>query len=119
MTYKPIFHTSNFLLDISLFMYIKKLLNLEKKISIKKTLFGICFFKNDAFSVFANLLLALFLWSALKKKLLPACLFLALATYQSFYPVMLLVPLCLMLLPEVQNTIEWYSRDRGRVKITN
>ena len=26
----------------------------------------------------------------------------ALATYQSFYPVMLLVPLCLMLLPEVQ-----------------
>lgn len=71
------------------------------------------------FSVFANLLLALFLWSALKKKLLPACLFLALATYQSFYPVMLLVPLCLMLLPEVQNKIEWYSRGQGRVKITD
>ena len=51
-------------------------------------------------TVFANLLLALFMWSALQKKILPACLFLALATYQSFYPIMLLVPLCLMLLPE-------------------
>jgi len=51
-------------------------------------------------TVFANLLLALFMWSALQKKILPSCLFLALATYQSFYPVMLLVPLSLMLLPE-------------------
>jgi len=54
-------------------------------------------------TVFANLLLALFMWSALQKKILPACLFLALATYQSFYPIMLLVPLCLMLLPEEDN----------------
>jgi len=67
-------------------------------------------------TVFANLLLALFLWSALKKKLLPACLFLALATYQSFYPVMLLVPLCLMLLPEPENEESSSSND---VKLTS
>merc|ERR1711971_239282 len=66
-------------------------------------------------TVFANLLLALFLWSALKKKLLPACLFLALATYQGFYPVMLLVPLCLMLLPEPENEESSSSND---VKLT-
>ena len=47
-------------------------------------------------TVFANLLLALFLLNTLKQRQVVACMFLALATYQSFYPVMLLVPLIML-----------------------
>jgi len=47
-------------------------------------------------TVFANFLLAAFLWTALLQNAILACFFLALATYQSFYPVMLVVPLILM-----------------------
>ena len=47
-------------------------------------------------TVFANLLLAAFLWAATLNYNILACLCLALSTYQSFYPVMLLVPLILM-----------------------
>jgi len=67
-------------------------------------------------TVFANLLLALFMLSAMQKKLLPACLFLSLATYQSFYPVMLLVPLTLMLLPELDNK---ESSSSNNLKLTS
>ena len=48
-------------------------------------------------TVFANLFLATFLWCALKRQKFFACIVLALATYQNFYPVMLLVPLTLMI----------------------
>lgn len=48
-------------------------------------------------TVFANLFLATFLWMALRKQKIFACLSLAFATYQSFYPVMLIVPLILMI----------------------
>ena len=47
-------------------------------------------------TVFANLLLALFLLNTLKQRQVVACMFLAFATYQSFYPVMLLVPLIML-----------------------
>ena len=46
-------------------------------------------------TVWANLLLAAFLLSLVQGRSLPACLLLALATYQSLYPGLLLVPLVL------------------------
>ena len=45
----------------------------------------------------ANLILVMFLLAMIKRKRIPACLFLALATYQSFYPIMLIFPLCICL----------------------
>ena len=47
-------------------------------------------------TVIANFALALFLYALLEKKVMPACFFLAFATYQGLYQVMLLAPLCLM-----------------------
>ncbi|XP_059081509.1 phosphatidylinositol glycan anchor biosynthesis class U protein-like [Tigriopus californicus] len=47
-------------------------------------------------TVFDNFFLALFLVAMLKKNRIGACLFLALAVYKSFYPIMLLVPLMVM-----------------------
>ena len=44
-----------------------------------------------------NLILVLFLLSAMKRKRTLACAFLALATYQCFYPIMLIFPLCICL----------------------
>ncbi len=48
-------------------------------------------------TVFANFFLALFIRFALSKQVGLATFFLALATYQNFYPVMLIVPLVLLL----------------------
>ncbi len=48
-------------------------------------------------TVFANLVMALFLVASLRGQAAMAGLFLALATYQSFYPVMLLVPMVMIL----------------------
>ena len=48
-------------------------------------------------SIFNNLSLSLFLYFMMKKQLIPATFFLALATYKSLYPVMLIVPLCVIL----------------------
>ena len=47
-------------------------------------------------TVFANFTIAIFLWATLRNKTILACFFLALATYQSFYPVMLIVPLIML-----------------------
>ena len=44
--------------------------------------------------VLSNLLLATFLLGMMKKVKLVSCLLLAVATYQNFYPVMLIFPLC-------------------------
>ena len=48
---------------------------------------------------FANLILALFLLSSFHRTRIWACFFLALSAYLNFYPVMLLVPLCLIINP--------------------
>ena len=45
----------------------------------------------------SNLILVAFLLAMVKKKRTIACLLLALATYQSFYPIMLIFPLCICL----------------------
>lgn len=57
-------------------------------------------------TVLANLLLALFLWSAMVQWTTFACLCLALATYQNFYPLMLVVPLILMTKAAEQNLVK-------------
>ena len=44
-----------------------------------------------------NLILVIFLLAMIKRKRTLACLFLSLATYQCFYPVMLIFPLCICL----------------------
>lgn len=51
-------------------------------------------------TVFDNFFLALFLVAMMKKNRLGACLFLALAVYKSFYPIMLVVPLMVMFMEE-------------------
>lgn len=45
-------------------------------------------------ATFSNLVLMVFLWACLHKRMGVACAALALATYQQFYPIMLLFPLC-------------------------
>ena len=50
-----------------------------------------------ATSVVANCGLALFLLAMVSGRRVAACALLAFATYQSFYPVMLIVPLCVAL----------------------
>ena len=47
-------------------------------------------------TVLANLLFALFLLTCLQRKIILASFFLAFCTYQSVYPIMLIVPLILM-----------------------
>ena len=68
-------------------------------------------------TVYANLLLALVMWSAMRKNMSFACLFLALATYQSFYPVMLLVPLVLLLVPEEEDPKSSHVQDFNTTSI--
>lgn len=68
-------------------------------------------------TVYANLLLALVMWSAMRKNMYFACLFLALATYQSFYPVMLLVPLVLLLVPEEEDPKSSHVQDFNTTSI--
>ena len=46
-------------------------------------------------TVFANLILALTLWGMAKKSRIFSVFWLALASYQSFYPLMLIVPITL------------------------
>ena len=58
-------------------------------------------------TTFSNLVFVIFLWAAVKKRRTLACFALAFAAYQTFYPVMLLIPLILFL------------TDPGRVSITN
>ena len=48
-------------------------------------------------TTFTNLVILVFLWACVSKKRVLASATLALATYQTFYPVMLLFPLCLTL----------------------
>ena len=52
----------------------------------------------------ANLILVIFLLATVKRKRTIACLFLALATYQSFYPIMLIFPLCICLAQSHRNS---------------
>ena len=58
-----------------------------------------------ATSVVANCGLALFLLCMVSGRRAPACALLAFATYQSFYPVMLIVPLCVALHDSSRNGV--------------
>lgn len=58
-------------------------------------------------TVLANLILALFILSMLKKSRFFGTLFLALATYQSLYAVMLIVPLVVILTEDDKSSPTW------------
>jgi len=57
-------------------------------------------------TVWANLLLAIFLLSFVSGWMVPACVTLALATYQSLYPILLLLPLLLNLTKRLESRNE-------------
>jgi len=63
-------------------------------------------------TVWSNLLLACALLGMMESRRLFACLALALATYQSLYPGMLLLPLCLQLANHECGSLSW-SRAKG------
>ena len=65
-------------------------------------------------TVWANLLLAIFLLSLVSGWMVPACVTLALATYQSLYPILLLLPLLLNLTKRLESRNE---KLRQSVKI--
>ena len=60
-------------------------------------------------TVLANLILALFILSMLKKSRFFGTFFLSLATYQSFYPIMLIVPLIVILIEDDRPSTSWKS----------
>lgn len=63
-------------------------------------------------TVWSNLLLASCLLAMMECRRVPACLALALATYQSLYPGMLLLPLCLQLASHECGSLRW-SQAKG------
>ena len=66
-------------------------------------------------TVHANFVLALLLWAVAVKSVIPACALLALASYQSFYPLMLLLPVSIAMFNNknpvlsITKTLAWFA----------